>query len=46
MYAAEASGLSRSFRSIYNMQNLNIKVPEGTVYGFTGNTQANLQPKS
>ena len=36
MYAIETSGLSKSFRSIYAVQNLNMKVPEGAVYGFIG----------
>ena len=36
MYAIETSELSKSFRSIYAVQNLNLKVPEGSIYGFIG----------
>ena len=36
MYAIETSGLSKSFRNIYAVQNLNLRVPEGSIYGFIG----------
>ena len=36
MYAIETIGLSKSFRSIYAVQDLNIKVPEAAIYGFIG----------
>lgn len=36
MYAIEISNLSKSFRSIYAVQNLDLKVPEGSIYGFIG----------
>ena len=34
MYAIETSGLSKAFRIIYAVQNLDLKVPEGSIYGF------------
>jgi len=36
MYAIETTGLSKSFRNIYAVQDLNMKVPEGSIYGFIG----------
>ena len=36
MYAIETNGLSKSFRNIYAVQGLNMKVPEGSIYGFIG----------
>ena len=36
MYAIETNGLSKSFRNIYAVQNLDMKVPEGAIYGFIG----------
>ncbi|MDR0324977.1 MAG: ATP-binding cassette domain-containing protein [Oscillospiraceae bacterium] len=36
MYAIETAGLSKAFRNIYAVQNLNLKVPEGSIYGFIG----------
>jgi ABC-2 type transport system ATP-binding protein len=36
MYAIETSELSKSFRNIYAVQGLNMKVPEGSIYGFIG----------
>ena len=36
MYAIETAGLSKTFRSIHAVQNLNLKVPEGSIYGFIG----------
>jgi len=36
MYAIETKGLSKSFRNIYAVQDLDLKVPEGSVYGFIG----------
>jgi ABC-2 type transport system ATP-binding protein len=36
MYAIETVGLSKSFRNIYAVQDLNLKVPEGSIYGFIG----------
>ena len=36
MYAIETSGLSKAFRNIYAVQDLNMKVPEGSIYGFIG----------
>jgi ABC-2 type transport system ATP-binding protein len=36
MYAIETSKLSKSFRNIYAVQDLNLKVPEGSIYGFIG----------
>ncbi|MCL2813604.1 MAG: ATP-binding cassette domain-containing protein [Oscillospiraceae bacterium] len=36
MYAIETSGLSKTFRNIPAVQNLNLKVPEGAIYGFIG----------
>ncbi|MCL2747454.1 MAG: ATP-binding cassette domain-containing protein [Oscillospiraceae bacterium] len=36
MYAIETSGLSKAFRNIYAVQNLDLRVPEGSIYGFIG----------
>ena len=36
MYAIETGGLSKSFRNIYAVQDLNMRVPEGSIYGFIG----------
>ena len=36
MYAVETVELSKAFRNIYAVQNLNMKVPEGAIYGFIG----------
>ncbi|MCL2675006.1 MAG: ATP-binding cassette domain-containing protein [Firmicutes bacterium] len=36
MYAIETQGLSKSFKNIPAVQNLNMKVPEGSIYGFIG----------
>ena len=36
MYAIETAGLSKSFHSIAAVQDLNLKVPEGSIYGFIG----------
>ena len=36
MYAIETIGLSKAFRNMYAVQNLNLKVPEGSIYGFIG----------
>lgn len=36
MYAIETIGLSKAFRGINAVQNLNLKVPEGAIYGFIG----------
>jgi len=36
MYAIETAGLSKAFRNIYAVQNLNLHVPEGSIYGFIG----------
>ena len=36
MYAIETIGLSKTFRNIHAVQNLNLKVPEGSIYGFIG----------
>ena len=36
MYAIETIGLSKSFRNIYAVQNLDLHVPEGSIYGFIG----------
>ena len=36
MYAIETARLSKSFRNIYAVQNLDLKVPESSIYGFIG----------
>jgi len=36
MYAIETQDLSKAFRNIYAVQGLNMKVPEGSIYGFIG----------
>ena len=36
MYAIETAGLAKTFRNIHAVQNLNLKVPEGSIYGFIG----------
>lgn len=36
MNAIEVTGLSKSFHNIYAVQNLDMKVPEGSIYGFIG----------
>ena len=36
MNAIETSGLSKSFHNLYAVQNLDLKVPEGSIYGFIG----------
>jgi len=36
MYALETAGLSKAFRNIFAVQNLSMKVPEGSIYGFIG----------
>jgi ABC-2 type transport system ATP-binding protein len=36
MYAIETTGLQKSFRNIYALSNLNLKVPIGSIYGFIG----------
>jgi len=36
MYAIETIGLSKAFRNINAVQNLNLSVPESSIYGFIG----------
>ena len=36
MNAIETIGLSKAFRNMYAVQNLNLQVPEGSIYGFIG----------
>jgi len=36
MNAIETIGVSKAFRDIYAVQDLNMKVPEGSIYGFIG----------
>ena len=36
MYAIETIGLSKAFRDIYAVQDLDMRVPEGSIYGFIG----------
>lgn len=36
MNAIETHGLSKSFHNIYAVQNLDLKVPESSIYGFIG----------
>ncbi len=36
MYAIETNALSKSFRGIFAVQDLNLHVPEGSIYGFIG----------
>lgn len=36
MYAIETKGLTKTFRNIPAVQNLDLKVPEGSIYGFIG----------
>ena len=36
MYAIETAELSKAFKNIYAVQDLNMKVPEGAIYGFIG----------
>ena len=36
MYAIQTEGLSKTFRGITAVNNLNMKVPEGSIYGFIG----------
>jgi len=36
MNAIETSGLSKSFHNMYAVQDLDLKVPEGSIYGFIG----------
>jgi len=36
MYAVETIGLSKTFHNISAVQDLNLKVPEGAIYGFIG----------
>jgi ABC-type multidrug transport system, ATPase component len=36
MYAIETIGVSKAFHNINAVQNLNLKVPEGSIYGFIG----------
>ena len=36
MYAIETNGLSKTFRNIYAVQDLDLRVPEGSIYGFIG----------
>jgi ABC-2 type transport system ATP-binding protein len=36
MNAIETRGLSKQFRRMYAVQNLNLSVPEGSIYGFIG----------
>ena len=36
MYAIEINGLSKSFRGMYAVNRLNMKVPVGAIYGFIG----------
>jgi len=36
MYAIETGGLTKTFQNIGAVQNLNLKVPEGSIYGFIG----------
>ena len=36
MYAIETIGLTKSFHGINAVQNLDLKVPEGSIYGFIG----------
>ena len=36
MYAIETNNLSKSFRGMHAVQDLNLKVPEGSIYGFIG----------
>lgn len=36
MYAIEINELSKSFHNLFAVKNLNLKVPEGAIYGFIG----------
>jgi len=36
MYAIETAGLSKAFRNVNAVSDLNLKVPEGSIYGFIG----------
>ena len=36
MYAIETNNLSKAFKSMYAVNNLNMHVPEGAIYGFIG----------
>jgi ABC-2 type transport system ATP-binding protein len=36
MHAIETNGLSKAFRGVYAVQDLNLHVPEGSIYGFIG----------
>ena len=36
MYAIETNRLSKAFHNIHAVQDLNLKVPEGSIYGFIG----------
>ena len=36
MNAIETAGLSKAFRKMYAVNNLNLRVPEGSIYGFIG----------
>ena len=36
MNAIETNGLSKLFHNMYAVQNLDLKVPEGSIYGFIG----------
>ena len=36
MYAIETNKLSKAFRNIYAVQDLDLHVPEGSIYGFIG----------
>ena len=36
MYAIEINGLSKSFRGMYAVNDLSLKVPVGAIYGFIG----------
>ena len=36
MYAIETNSLSKAFKGIHAVENLNMRVPEGSIYGFIG----------
>lgn len=38
MNAIETSGLSKTFKKMYAVNDLNLTVPEGSIYGFIGKT--------
>lgn len=40
MYAIETHGLSKAFNGMYAVDNLDLHVPEGAIYGFIGENEA------